>query len=134
VIWLGNYALLPTQNTISRVGKFESRVGKVNKNRRCRAEPFLAHPFQKSCRRPCMLYRPLLICIRRSALVNFVKLTYGISGFNESIKLPEACIDTSCDSGTSTLETCYSNFIARQLYAQNSPKLRKIQYWHTGEW
>jgi len=27
----------------------------------------------------------------------------------------ETCIDTSCDSGTSTLETFYSNFIARQL-------------------
>jgi len=31
--------------------------------------------------------------------------------------LQVACIDTSCDSGTSTLETYYSNFIARQLYA-----------------
>jgi len=27
VIWVGNDALLPTQNTISRVGKFESRGG-----------------------------------------------------------------------------------------------------------
>jgi len=25
----------------------------------------------------------------------------------------------------------YSNFIARQLYAQNNPKSRKIQYWRT---
>jgi len=29
-----------------------------------------------------------------------------------------AIIDSSCTSGTSTLETYYSIFIARQLYAQ----------------
>jgi len=33
-----------------------------------------------------------------------------------------AIIDYSCISGTSTLETCYSNFIARQLYAQKCLK------------
>jgi len=27
--------------------------------------------------------------------------------------------------------TYYLNFIARQLYTQNSPKFRKIQYWST---
>jgi len=47
---------------------------------------------------------------------------------NEWIRV--ACIDTSCDSGTSTLETYYSNFIARQLYAQKCLKYRKSQYWH----
>jgi len=35
-------------------------------------------------------------------------------------------------SDTSTLETCYSNFIARQLYVQKCLKYRKIQYWLTG--
>jgi len=39
-------------------------------------------------------------------------------------------IDTSGDSGTSTLETYYSNFIARQLCAQKCLKYRKSQYWH----
>jgi len=33
---------------------------------------------------------------------------------NGLLQLLEACIDTSCDSGTSTLETYYSNFVARQ--------------------
>jgi len=37
-------------------------------------------------------------------------------------------IDTSCDSGISTLETYYSNFIGRQLYAQKCLKYRKSQY------
>jgi len=41
-------------------------------------------------------------------------------------------MDSSCDSGTSTLETNYSNFIARQLYAQKCRKYRNIQYWHAG--
>jgi len=36
-----------------------------------------------------------------------------------------ACIDTSCYSGTSTLETYYSNFIARQLYAQKVPEVQE---------
>jgi len=40
----------------------------------------------------------------------------------------ETCIDKSCDSGTSTLGTYYSNFIARQLYAQKSRKYRKSQW------
>jgi len=31
VIWVDNDALLPTQNTISGVGKIESRGGKENK-------------------------------------------------------------------------------------------------------
>jgi len=35
----------------------------------------------------------------------------------------------SCDSGTFTLATYYSNFLARQLYAQKCLKYRKIQYW-----
>jgi len=34
------------------------------------------------------------------------------------MSIAAACIGTSCDSGISTFETCYSNFIARQLYAQ----------------
>jgi len=38
----------------------------------------------------------------------------------------EACIDSSWTCSTSTLETYYLNFIARQLYAQNSPYSRKI--------
>jgi len=41
----------------------------------------------------------------------------------------QACIDTSCDSGTSMLETYYSNLIARQLYEQKCMKYRKSQYW-----
>jgi len=40
-------------------------------------------------------------------------------------------IDTSCDSNNSTLETYYSNFIARQLYEQNCLKYGKSQYWLT---
>jgi len=57
VIWVGNDAVLPTQNTISRVGKFERRGGKLKTNWRYSAESFLAHPLQKSCRRPCMTYK-----------------------------------------------------------------------------
>jgi len=47
--------------------------------------------------------------------------------------MPEVIIDYSCTSDTSTLETYYSNFIVRQLYAQKCLKYRKIQYWHVGE-
>jgi len=36
-----------------------------------------------------------------------------------------ACIDTSCDSGTSMLETYYSNFIARPLYTQKMPEVQE---------
>jgi len=43
-----------------------------------------------------------------------------------------AWIDTSCNLGTSTLETYYSNFSARQLYAQKWLKYRKSQYWRPG--
>jgi len=39
---------------------------------------------------------------------------------------PLAIIDSSCTSGTSTLDTYYSNFIARQLYAQKC-----LKYWLT---
>jgi len=39
-----------------------------------------------------------------------------------------ACIGTSCDSGTSTLETYYSNFIDKQLYAQQL----FVTWWVTG--
>jgi len=39
---------------------------------------------------------------------------------------PLAIIDSSCTSGTSTLETHDSNFIARQLYAQKYLKYRTI--------
>jgi len=46
---------------------------------------------------------------------------------------PVAIIDSPYTSGTSTLETDYSNFIARQLYAQKWLEYRNIQYWHTGE-
>jgi len=46
VIWVGNDALLPTQNIISRVGKFKNRGDKRKKNRRFRAESFLAHPLK----------------------------------------------------------------------------------------
>jgi len=42
---------------------------------------------------------------------------------------PSAIIDFSCDSGSCTLETYYSNFIARQLYVQKWLKYRKISYW-----
>jgi len=52
VIWVGNDALLPTQNTISSVGILENRGGKREKNWRYRVESFLAHPLQKSCRHP----------------------------------------------------------------------------------
>jgi len=34
-----------------------------------------------------------------------------------------------CDSGTSTHETYYSNFIARPLYTQKCLKYIKCQYW-----
>jgi len=43
-----------------------------------------------------------------------------------------ACIDSSWTCGTSTLVACYFNFIARQLYVQNSPNSSKIQYWPEG--
>jgi len=43
-----------------------------------------------------------------------------------------AWMDTSCNSGISTLETYYSNFIARQLYAQKCLKDKKSQCWPPG--
>jgi len=42
-----------------------------------------------------------------------------------------AIIYSSCTSGTSTLATYYSNFMARHLYAQKCLKYRKMQYWHS---
>jgi len=42
---------------------------------------------------------------------------------------PVAILNSFCTSATSTLETYYSNFIARQLYAQKCLKYNKIQYW-----
>jgi len=45
---VGNDALLPNQNTISRVGKFESRGGGGIFKKK-----LLAHPVQKSCRCTC---------------------------------------------------------------------------------
>jgi len=46
---VGNDALLPTQNTISRVGKFESRGGgKVKKNGAAATNPLLPTLF-KNC-------------------------------------------------------------------------------------
>jgi len=41
-------------------------------------------------------------------------------------------IDSAWTFGTSTLETYYLNFITMQLYTQNSPNSRKIQYWPPG--
>jgi len=38
-------------------------------------------------------------------------------------------LTTWYDSGTSTLETYHSNFIARQSYVQKYMKYRKSQYW-----
>jgi len=52
--------------------------------------------------------------------------------FHVILDLLEVCIDTFCDSGTSTLEAYYSNFIAWQLYAQKCLKYRKSQYWPPG--
>jgi len=43
-----------------------------------------------------------------------------------------ACIDSSWTSGTSTLEFYNLNFITRQLFVQNSPNSRTIQYWLPG--
>jgi len=43
--------------------------------------------------------------------------------------LQDVCIDISCDSGNSTLEIYYSNFIASQSNAQKYLQYRKIQYW-----
>jgi len=43
-----------------------------------------------------------------------------------------AIIDSSCTSGTSTLETYYSNCISMLLYAQKCLRYRKIQYWPEG--
>jgi len=40
-----------------------------------------------------------------------------------------AIIDSFCTSGTSTLETYYSNLIARQIYAQKCLKYSRIQNW-----
>jgi len=43
------------------------------------------------------------------------------------------CINhSSWTCSISTLETYYLNFIARQLYAQNSPNSKSIQYWRAG--
>jgi len=42
----------------------------------------------------------------------------------EKTKIPAAIIDSSCTSGTSTLVTYNSNFIARQFYA---PKVTEVQ-------
>jgi len=43
VIWVGNDAVLTTQNSIFRVGKFECRGGKVKKS----LTPFLHTLFKK---------------------------------------------------------------------------------------
>jgi len=43
-------------------------------------------------------------------------------------KSQDVCIDTSCDSGNSTFETYYSNFIAKQLYVQKCLKNKSSQY------
>jgi len=43
------------------------------------------------------------------------------------------CIDTSYVLSTSTIETYYSNYIARQLYAQKCLKFTKSQYWRVEE-
>jgi len=61
-------------------------------------------------------------------------LTDNCVGFHDNrryhIMLPTV-IDTSCDSGTSRLETYNSNFITSELYAQKCLKYRKSQYWPT---
>jgi len=57
---------------------------------------------------------------------SLAKLTFSVSSI-----LAGGMAD-ACDSGTSTLETYYSNFIARQLYAQKCLKYRKSQYWQAG--
>jgi len=54
-------------------------------------------------------------------------------GVDCSHGLPLAIIDSSCTSGTSTLEAYNSNFIARQLYARKCLKYRKMQCWPPGE-
>jgi len=51
---VGKNALLPTQSTISRVGKPESRGGgRVKTNLRFRADSFLVHPLKKTGGRAC---------------------------------------------------------------------------------
>jgi len=45
---------------------------------------------------------------------------------------PVAWIDFSWTCNTSTLANYYLNFIARELYAQNSPNSKNIQYWLLG--
>jgi len=60
----------------------------------------------------------------------FHQQSYSENSVTES--LPSARIDSSWTCGTLTLETYYLNFIARQLYAQNSRNSRKIQYWPAG--
>jgi len=53
VIWVGIDALLPTQNTIAYPEMANLKVGgQVKKNRRYRAETFLARPHQNSGQRP----------------------------------------------------------------------------------
>jgi len=52
VIWVGNDARLPTQNTKFRVGKLKVG-GQIKENiGRCWADRFLAHPLQNTCQRP----------------------------------------------------------------------------------
>jgi len=48
-----------------------------------------------------------------------------LNGYHAATQLA-AKIDSSCASDTSTLETYYSNFFVRQLYAQKSLKYKKI--------
>jgi len=65
------------------MGKFEIRGGKVEKNRRYHAEPILAHPVQKSCRRPCIdLYKWLaLLLLYRESCDDFIFVCIGASAF-----------------------------------------------------
>jgi len=73
----------------------------------------------------CLCWKnPLLYTTRSYFLQNVRRLD---NGFDDIFS--EACIDTPCDSRTSTLDTYYSNFIAWKLYAQKSLMYRKSQYW-----
>jgi len=63
------------------------------------------------------------------SIVRWLKFTSSIFTLVNPVNPPLVTIDCSCTSGTSTLETYYSNFIARQLYAQKCQKCRKIQNW-----
>jgi len=95
--------------------------------------PLSTPPYCPSHRtRPCNVPPPLLstpsYCTRPTDIIIPFLIYWNGADWDKWRKE----YSPSYNSGTSTLESYYSNFIAWvQLYAQKCLKYRKSQYWHT---